>query len=768
MQPTPPRIGNVRRRPGLVSAAAVGLALVFGMVPADVTRAQPGSESFAKPPETPLELWDAVDYLVRVGKADEAAPYLRRFLASEPDDQTLLEIRDRYGAGSILRLDDFEATRPQAEPLLERLNDAVRRNSRQVDRLRRFSRMLMATPAEQSYAIGQLREAGPYAVPFLVEELDNPGLSRQDRAVLAGNISQLGPRALPALVAALDSPNPAVAGDIAYALGRLDDRRALPFLMARAVGDDVPAGVRVSARDAIRQLTRAPFESQSIPPIRLLADEARRYHLGEHRFPSSDVEVWLWDNGAPRPRTVTSDEARTILGLKFARRVLELDPTDRAGQVVFLGLLLENAVAQVGLESFPSLDPTGAFPTALSAGPAVLGDVLRQALASGKMDLAAAAAWALARIDDRDALTAQSPPPLVEALTAPDRRVQFVAAWALVELAPPTAFPGSSLVVPTLGRFLAPYSAPRAVIIDGNLGRANQTAALLRGLGYESDVATEGTEGFELAASRADVELITIEPTALQGNWDLLSTVTNLRADSRTAGLPIVLLGESQAIGWRFQYYERNFPRVEFLVAAPDPNLFRRQLGRVLGRMGVRPLSDDERRRYAGTAAELLARIADQPSSPYHASLARISPELTSALTSAEVGPVATAALGDTPTSEAQRGLADIVLDNARPLAYRLAAADRLARSLQRFDSLLTNEQEGRLAVAFDQATDPALQSALATVVGALRPSPGTIGRRLQAFEAPAIGPAPTTGGVETESESENPAMEEPFDLDRF
>src|SRR4051812_13558974 len=71
----------------------------------------PGPETFAKTPTTPMELWDAADYLVRTGQVAQAVPYLNQFVRSQPDDETLLAIRDRYGVGSILRLEDHPQTR---------------------------------------------------------------------------------------------------------------------------------------------------------------------------------------------------------------------------------------------------------------------------------------------------------------------------------------------------------------------------------------------------------------------------------------------------------------------------------------------------------------------------------------------------------------------------------------------------------------------------------------------------------------------------------
>src|SRR6516165_12725342 len=84
-------------------------AAFVGLGPA--ARAQvPGPELFAKEPRTPLELWEAADYLVRTGQAKRAVPYLDRLQKSRPDDAAWVAIRDRYGPGSFLRLDSDPLT----------------------------------------------------------------------------------------------------------------------------------------------------------------------------------------------------------------------------------------------------------------------------------------------------------------------------------------------------------------------------------------------------------------------------------------------------------------------------------------------------------------------------------------------------------------------------------------------------------------------------------------------------------------------------------
>ncbi len=127
----------------------------------------PGPELFAREPRTPIELWEAADYLVRTGQAAKAVPYLDKFQKSQPDDATLVAVRDRYGAGSFLRLDDDPATRPFARPLTDALAAAARRYATRPDRIARFIADLTQTPEEQDYAAppplggGALRGASP-------------------------------------------------------------------------------------------------------------------------------------------------------------------------------------------------------------------------------------------------------------------------------------------------------------------------------------------------------------------------------------------------------------------------------------------------------------------------------------------------------------------------------------------------------------------------------------------------------------------------------
>lgn len=699
--------------------AAVGLAVTsLAIVAVPRARAQvPGPELFARDPRTPLELWEAADYLVRTGQGARAVPYLDRFIRAQPDDATMVAVRDRYGIGSFLRLDQDPATRPFARPLADRLAEAVRRHVTRPERIEQLILDLVQSPEEQGYALRRLWEAGAYAVPPLIEALRRPGLSRDEHALLVRNIGRLQPSAVPPLVTALESSDPSLVSDAANALGAIGDRAAIPFLTFPAASPSSPPAVRSAAQAAIARLTGVPFAGQSRPPARVLTDAAWAYHRARPEGPEEPGVLWSWDDArkVPVPRTVTPAEFRTTLGLRFARQALRLDPNDRSAQVAQLSLALERAAERVGPEAVATQEPA-AFAAATAAGPALLSRVIDTAVADRKPKLAAAATLALAKVTDRAALagTMGRPHPLVRALTAPGRRAQFAAARAIVDLAPDRPFPGSSLVAKVLARFLVAQPQPRAVVVDANAARATLVASALMGLGYAAEVEGTGSLGFLAAAESADVELVLVAYD-LHAGWELIDTLANLQADARTAALPLYVYGPYD-LRYTRPNLERDFPGMRFLVPTSDPAVMERQLG---GRPSA--LTDAERRAYAREAAALLARIAADPGSPLAAGLRNVEPELAAAVRNPETARSAVPALADLPDPDAQRAVFDVALDPSQAADFRGDAARRLVASIRKFGPLLTRDQEALLVAAMGQETEPDVLEALGAVVAALR-----------------------------------------------
>ncbi len=701
------------RRGRWIAAAVLAISAI-----AATARAQaPGPELFAREPRTPAELWEAADYLIRTGQGPKAVPYLDRFLKAEPDDATMIAVRDRFGVGSFLRLDAEPATKPFARPLADRLAAAARRHPSRPGAIDRLIRELLLTPAERGYALRRLWEAGPYAIPPMLSALREPGLSAGDRALIVGAMGRLQSSAVAPLAAALDSPEPAIASAAATALGAIGQRSAVPFLTFFAASPTVDPSVRSSARAAIEAITGAPLDPAPSASVRVLADAAWAYHRAVSEAPDEPVVLWTWDAArkTPTPREVTPADWRTALGLHFADLALRLDSKETLAIAARVSLILDAAVRRVGPEAVATREPA-AFTTATAAGRPILTSVVETAIADRRSDLATAALIALAKITDKSALsgTPRHTDALVTALTKPGRRLQFAAARAIVNLEPDRPFPGAGQVAETLGRFLADGSRPRAVVIDHNASRGAMVASALNGLGYFAQLEGNGRLGFLAAANSADVELVLVAYDLHQG-WLLTDTLANLKADTRTTTLPLYVYGPYD---YRYKHpnLAEDFPGLRFLVPSPEPAVMEGQLG---GRRAM--LTEAERIAYAREAAALLARIAATPRGPLASGLPTIEPALAAALRSPEAAGSAVAVLATIPNPDGIRALADAVLDPSRPADFRAEAARRLADALRHFGPLLTRDQESRLVATIDAEPETSVRKALGEVVLALR-----------------------------------------------
>jgi len=756
--------GTRRRRRGaggdFKAVALVALTLTFilvvpvvpGLRPSALAQA-PGPELFAKEPRTPLELWDAVDYLLRTDQAKKAVPYLDKFMKTQLDDATLIAISNRYGLGSILRLSDNVATRSFAKPLVEAMVTAARKYATRPERIAQFITELTRTPEEQDYAVRHLREAGPDAVPFLVEALSRPDLSAEDRRLMVHNIGRLDRSAVPPLIAVLDSPDPALAADAARALGMIGDKQAVLHLTFLAASASTPPAAHAAAQAAIAHLTGQPFSAQPRTPTQVLTAAAWSYHRHQIESPGDPVVVWAWDKDrkAPSPREVPRTQAEATVGLRLAEEALRLSPDDHEAQVAQLSLALEKAVERVGLTAFPAQDQA-TFAAATASGPSILGEVLKTAIADGKSNLAASAAMALARVTNRTALSGTAQPhPLVDALYAPGRRLQFAAAKAIVTLAPTQPFPGSSRVVPTLARFVIKQALPRAVVIDGNPNRGSHVAGFLTNLGYDSELELTGNRGFRAAAESADVELILISYDLFREGWGLNDTLANLGADARTAAIPVFIYGPLD-VKIRRPSLEQDYPGIKFLVQPVDAGTLERQL-KVL----PAELSEAERTGYAREATTLLAQIAQEHKGPLAADLTAAEPALAVALGWAETAPTAAAALGNIPDHDAQRSLAGLALDPSRDPTLRRQTAAQLVRSIRRFGRLVTAGQEARLVAAVREETDPDVREDLQMILRALRPVPPAGSARTPRAPVPAGSPTPVQAPPTTPSAPPRP-----------
>src|SRR6185295_17012924 len=116
-----------------------------------------------------------------------------------------------------------------------------------------------------------------------------------------------------------------------------------------------------------------------------------------------------------------------------------------------------------------------------------------------------------------------------------------------------------------------------------------------------------GREGFERAANTAGVQVVMVHSNCIR--WDLTQTITNLRADARTAALPIMIYGSETVRPSLSRLISRNKPAM-FISEATTESDFNRQFAPFVRATKSPPLSAQERNGQKVTAAYWLATIA--------------------------------------------------------------------------------------------------------------------------------------------------------------
>lgn len=698
-------------------------------------------EEMYGPPQTLEDFWQVIDRDLRFGLIDDAVRHATLLMQRQDlTPERVLELRERFGSSLLVRLQTHPELRKISAKLVEMANEAAGAKARDEARLRRYIGNLGKSASERAFAIDQLRAAGPAAVPLLVEAFR---VGDVDRVGLIEAFFDLPRSTWPAVATLLDSGEPELLSLALDVLRNFRVPESADPIWYVAGNTKNPIAVREHAFATLSYLTGKPIDELA-SPVEMLHRIARRYYRGEGEYPlrrpDGTVEIWHWQDGAPRSFFASVADAEEYYGTRYAREALALSPTNLDAKVLLLGFALERDAARLGIENAMPQAPRGVSETALAAGPELLTKVLDAAIAERRTAVVLGAVRALGHTGDHAAVGAHRADPgvLAQALNYPDPRVQVAAAAAMLELAGNRPLPQSTRILQTLTRAALGGTQPAALVIDGSDPRGNALGSQLQQLGYRFRLARSGKEGFRMAAETGAFDLVLIDP-GIQ-NWNLDQTLANFRADARTAGLPIVVFLSPSTEARRDRLQDR-YPPLVVTGRFDDPAKMVQAIELGLGEGISKPLTAPEKGALQALALDWLLRIARGETAGLDPRMA--TDALLSLLPSPEAGVKAAEILGYLPSAIVQKKLAETVLAGTQPKETRLAAAEALARNIRRSSPGLASSDRQALDGLFEQEEDPALRAALARVVGALGPSSHEQARRIQAY-APAIGkPSP-------------------------
>jgi CheY-like chemotaxis protein len=344
---------------------------------------------------------------------------------------------------------------------------------------------------------------------------------------------------------------------------------------------------------------------------------------------------------------------------------------------------------------------------------------------------------------------------LVRALYYPDRRVQFAAVAALLNMPPAETPVAATRTVDVLRRFAGSQWRRMALVVFPAAERTAELRKALGEAGYGIDAAASLKEAFARIRSSSDYDFILIAPDLPE--YELPNVLTQLRSDADAGTVPVLLLAppNRRAGLARFAQTRRNVKVLpEAFLAKPEelkkeihaaikavemPDTFlkapQEQRGWLEADFRASSYQEllGERELYGKYAMEMLRRMAVGELPGYD--VRRAEPEVLAALRVGDLAPAALEILGRYPGYQAQRRLAAFVLD-AKQGVLRIKAAEELNRHVKKNGVQLIPEQVTDLRALFTApATDPNLRSQLAVLVGQMQPTTGQTGTRLLRFD---------------------------------
>jgi hypothetical protein len=202
--------------------------------------------------------------------------------------------------------------------------------------------------------------------------------------------------------------------------------------------------------------------------------------------------------------------------------------------------------------------------------------------------------------------------------------------------------------------------------------------------------------------------------------WELSQTIANIRADARTAYIPIVIYGDEK-VQTRIERLAESHPRVHFVLQTNDATLMSKQVLPFLRIANANTMTQPQRAVTRQAALAWLVQLADRR----QASLFDLKPAETAlfaTINEEELGESAVFALGAVATPTAQAKLFEIGAAASRPVLIRERALAMLSAHMQRHGIMLTELQIDELRKAAREETDPQLQTAFAAALGSLNP----------------------------------------------
>jgi len=421
------------------------------------------------------ENWNDFLHYTKIGRFDMAKGYAQAILSSNPDPVKLLELSraNQQGYQILVRVNDIA---PDAE--LADLSGkvlAIIEQGRFIERtepkiIAEEVRRLNSTDRGWLTAVKRLRNAGEYAVPFMLDAMADAmaDTSRENElSNVVRALPQIGRDAIRPLTAALQTENVPLKAQIITALGKIGYPQSQAYLKY-IIENENSTELRAMAQESIRQINPDMLQ---VPAAQLFYELAEKYYYhAKSLAPAQDANfanVWFWDSDAGK--LVREEVDKSYFNELMAMRTCEWALKADAGFGSAIGLWLASffKAESTGVEKMPGYfgeRHADALVYATTAGVEYLHQALARAVKDNNAHVALGVIEALATTAGEKSLLYQMGPsqPLLAALSFNDRMVRYSAAIAIGAAGPKEGFAESKLVVANLAEALGQNSQTAA------------------------------------------------------------------------------------------------------------------------------------------------------------------------------------------------------------------------------------------------------------------------------------------------------------------
>jgi len=637
--------------------------------------------------------WRMMVHYFKLAQFGLAKGFADKVLAAKPEPPVVLALVESPSAGfdvvvSMIRVD---AMGDGPAKILTLADEGMKTKRADANRIQNNLLRLGGDARANFLAMQELRYSGPYVVPFALAVLADP--ARKDlspaiqKALIELGHAEVSQSTVLPLIRALATPDEKLKLMIIQILGGIGYPYSLPSLKALVEDPKSSEGIKAAATAAI--VKSGDSAALKTPAKELFLKLADKYYYGkvlvaDPRLPTADLFDWVPGTGLIY-RAVPSKAVNDILAARACTDALKADPGAMEAVAMWLSAMmqLEAVMEKPAREVDPFLPAS--MPTidffARAVGEQHLYRVLDRALRDQSTMVAVRACKALEQTADQEFLVLYGQQdvgsPLVQALSYPDQRVRFAAAFALAAVRPSKQFSGSGKVVPILTEALNLEAQKSILLVEPEADNRNRLQAKLKESGWNVVTATEGDQALIAARAMPRVDAIVISSrTKKVAHAD---AITLLREDYQAAMTPIVVLSypdDPVKATWlesKVKYLVAMAPTVDVDALVQGIDALKKNAGSlVLDQAAARAVSLQ--------AAKVLKDIA-MTSRIYSADRARRS--LLDALVNRpdELTIAVLAALAEVPDADAAKAVAGVALEAGRAKPVRIAALQALSRT---------------------------------------------------------------------------------------